>query len=134
MLMLVEKGLTPEPEAEAHLKKYLSFIYELRDKYFGNARTVRSIVEEAVKNQNLRLAALSVEERAMQSSTLLTLEDVAHLRLDKKDLIFERQRIGFRRSEPAADQDVKGLPNAPAAKASKAKEPKSNEPGREAPA
>ncbi len=117
-----------------HLKKYLSFIYELRDKYFGNARTIRSIVEEAVKNQNLRLAALSLEERALNSSQLLTMDDVRHLRLDKKDLIFDRQRIGFRRSEPVPDQDIKGLPNAPDAKVSKGKEPKQSEPGLESPA
>lgn len=134
MLMLEEKGLVPSPEAETHLKKYLSFIYELRDKYFGNARTIRSIVEEAVKNQNLRLAALSLEERALNSSQLLTMDDVRHLRLDKKDLIFDRQRIGFRRSEPVPDPDIKGLPNAPDAKVSKGKEPKQSEPGLESPA
>ena len=134
MLMLEEKGLVPSPEAETHLKKYLSFIYDLRDKYFGNARSIRSIVEESVKTQNLRLASLTIEERALQSSHLLTLEDVQHLRLDKKDLIFERQRIGFRRTEPVRDPDVKALPNAPAAKASKGKEPKQDEQGAESPA
>ena len=136
MLMLEEKGLVPSPDAEMHLKKYLTFIYDLRDKYFGNARTIRSIVEEAVKNQNLRLAALSLEERALNSSQLLTMDDVQHLRLDKKDLIFERQRIGFRRSEPVPDQDqdLKGLPSAPDAKVSKGKEPKQSGPGLESPA
>ena len=134
MLMLEEKGLLPSPEAEAHLKKYLAFLYDVRDKYFGNARSVRSVVEEAVKKQNLRLANLPLEERAQHSSQLLTLEDVEHLRLDKKDLVFERQRIGFRRPEPAADKEVKGLPNAPDARASKGKEAKDNEPGVESPA
>lgn len=134
MLMLEEKGLVPTPEAESHLKRYLAFLYDVRDKYFGNARSVRSVVEEAVKNQNLRLAALPAEQRALHSSHLLTIDDVQHMRLDKKDLIFERQRIGFRRSEPAPDKEVKALPNAPGAKVSKAKEPKSNEPGLESPA
>lgn len=134
MLMLEEKGLVPTPEAESHLKRYLAFLYDVRDKYFGNARSVRSVVEEAVKNQNLRLAALPAEERALHSSHLLTIDDVQHMKLDKKDLIFERQRIGFRRSEPAPDKELKALPNAPGAKASKAKEPKPNEPGLESPA
>ncbi len=134
MLMLEEKGIVPEPDAESHLKRYLAFLYDLRDKYFGNARSVRSVVEEAVKNQNLRLATLPAEERASHSSQLLTIEDVQHMKLDKKDLIFERQRIGFRRPEPAPGNEVKGLPNAPGAKASKGKEPKPNEPGLESPA
>jgi len=135
MLMLEEKGLVPSPDAETHLKKYLTFIHELRDKYFGNARTIRSIVEEAAKNQNLRLAALSVAERALNSSSLLTMEDVGHLRFDKKDLIFERQRIGFRRSEPSPGQpDLTALPNAPDARVSKGKEPPQSEPPLESPA
>ena len=134
MMMLEEKGFVPSPEAESHLKKYLDFIYDFRDKYFGNARTIRSIVEESVKNQNLRLAALSLEERTLQSSHLITLDDVQHLRLDKKDLIFERKRIGFRRSEPSQNRPVTDQPSDPSAKASKGKEPKHDEPGAESPA
>ena len=63
MLMLEERGMLATKEAKAHLKRYLHFLHEFRDKYFGNARTVRSIVLEAIKNQNLRLAELSEAER-----------------------------------------------------------------------
>lgn len=94
-LMLSEHGIVPTPEAEAHLKKYLAFTYEYRDKYFGNARTVRSIVLEAIKNQNLRLASVPVEERDHTSAHLLTLEDVAHLKTEKDQGVFTRKTIGF---------------------------------------
>jgi SpoVK/Ycf46/Vps4 family AAA+-type ATPase len=95
MLMLDEKGMVPAPDAEAHLKNYLTFLYEYRDKYFGNARTVRNVIDEAIKQQNLRLAALTPEERAEESSNLLKLEDVQGFKLSTDDIIFNRKRIGF---------------------------------------
>lgn len=97
-LMLAEQNLVPTPEAEAHLKAYLTFLYEYRDKYFGNARTVRAIVQEAVKNQNLRLATLTPAERDATSVHLLTLEDVADFRTDKSEGVFAKKTIGFRRA------------------------------------
>ncbi len=97
--MLSEEHLVPAPEAEAHLSKYLSFLYKYRDKYFGNARTVRNLVNEAVKNHNLRLAALSPEVRAKTPANLLTYEDVAGFKLDKSSFVFNKQSIGFRRQE-----------------------------------
>mgnify|MGYP006280707429 CR=1 FL=1 len=97
LLMLTEKGLVPAPAAEEHLGNYLAFVYQYRDKYFGNARTVRNIVSEAVKNQNLRIAALPREERSHTSLHLLTLDDVAPFRLDKEGFLFNKKTIGFRR-------------------------------------
>ncbi len=97
-LMLAEQNLMPTPEAETHLKEYLTFLYEYRDKYFGNARTVRAIVHEAVKNQNLRLAALPLAERDATYAHLLTLEDVANFRTDKSEGVFAKKTIGFRRA------------------------------------
>ena len=95
--MLAEEGILPSPEAEGHIKDYLAFLYEYRDKYFGNARTVRNIVNEAIKNHNLRLAALSPEERANTPANLLTLEDVEGFKTDKSTFVFNKKSIGFRR-------------------------------------
>ena len=97
LLMFSEKGLVIAPETEDHLRTYLEFIYEYRDKYFGNARTVRNIVLEAVKNQNLRIAALSRKEREQDSLNLLTLEDVEQFRPDTSSFIFNKKTIGFQR-------------------------------------
>lgn len=97
--MLSEEHLVPAPEAEEHLSKYLSFLYKYRDKYFGNARTVRNLVNEAVKNHNLRLAALPPEVRSKTPANLLTYEDVASFKLDKTGFVFNKQSIGFRRQE-----------------------------------
>lgn len=97
LLMFSEQGIVPTPEAEEHLARYMEFVHDYRDKYFGNARTVRNIVTEAIKNQNLRLAALPFDERANNSPHLLTLNDVATFKLDKEGFIFNKKTIGFKR-------------------------------------
>ena len=97
LLMFEEKGIVPSPDAEEHLTKYFEFLFEYRDKYFGNARTVRQVVTEAIKNQNLRLAALTPEERENVSSNVLLMEDVGEFKLDTSGFIFNKKGIGFRR-------------------------------------
>ena len=96
MLMLQEKGLVTTPEAEERLKDYFIYTYDRRDKFFGNARTVRSIVDEAIKNQNLRLSAMPIEERNDLNINLLTAEDVMNFRFDEDSAVFNKKTIGFR--------------------------------------
>lgn len=93
--MLAEKGITPTADAAEHLKVYFKFIYEYRDKYFGNARAVRSIILEAIKNQNLRLAANRSKGDQQTDPNMLTLADVAKFRADKSGFVFNRKTIGF---------------------------------------
>lgn len=96
-LMLDEEGLSMTAEAMQHLNNYLTFIYEHRDKYFGNARTVRSIVQETVKQHHLRISSLSAEDRALVPLNELTLEDVSSFKLDKSAFAFNKKGIGFQR-------------------------------------
>ena len=91
--LLSKENLTATPEAEAHLKAYLDFMYNNRDKFFGNARTVRQVIGESVKNQHLRMASLSSAERTAIALSTLTFEDVAEFEL-KNDT--GRQQLGFR--------------------------------------
>ena len=98
MLMFKERHIIPSPEAQEHLRQYLKFVHEYRDKYFGNARTVRNIVSEAIKHHNLRLADIPIEEREDIPLNLLTLEDVSHFKLDKSGFVFNKPTIGFRRA------------------------------------
>jgi SpoVK/Ycf46/Vps4 family AAA+-type ATPase len=99
LLMLAEEGLAPTPEAEEHLRNYLAFLYDYRDNYFGNARTVRSIVSDAIKHHNLRLAALAPDIRRDTPVHLLTAEDVADFKLDKGGFVFSKKAIGFRKQQ-----------------------------------
>ncbi|MCC7244741.1 MAG: AAA family ATPase [Saprospiraceae bacterium] len=83
-----------EEDAREHLGKYLAFLYQFRDKYFGNARTVRQVVLEAIKNQNLRVSAARLtDERDIHT---IRLDDVSTFTFDKEKLnIFVRKSIGF---------------------------------------
>ena len=103
MLMLEEEGLVPNEEAIEHLKKYLEFLYDYRDKYFGNARTVRNVINEITKNQSLRLAVLPSEERDPRMLNVVTYEDVATLKLSNDDDIFNKKSIGFRKKSGAGN-------------------------------
>ena len=94
--MIKEEQLHLSEEAATHLGKYLEFLYNGRDKYFGNARSVRNVVNEIAKNQSLRLAAMGSEERNPDLLNLITYEDVATLKLSNDDAIFNKKSIGFR--------------------------------------
>lgn len=83
------------PESEEYLRNYLTFIHNYRDKYFGNARTVRQIVDEAIKKFDLRLAAASLETRNDPAHNILRTEDLEMFKTDKSDFIFNRRSIGF---------------------------------------
>jgi AAA+ superfamily predicted ATPase len=84
----------PDPAAIGHLKNYFSHIHENRDKHFGNARTVRQVVGESIKNQHLRLAAMKKEERTPELMATVILEDVREFEI--KEARSSQPRIGFK--------------------------------------
>ncbi|MBS1656740.1 MAG: AAA family ATPase [Bacteroidetes bacterium] len=94
-LSLVQhESLKLDAEAEDHLKKFLQFIYDRRSKYFGNGREVRKVIEEAVKNRDLRLASMKKEERTPEVLATITYADVEEFKLADQDSD-TRKRIGF---------------------------------------
>lgn len=101
--MLEEEKLTVDQNAKDHLVKYLDFLYEQRDKYFGNARSVRNIINDIVKNQSLRLASIPMEDRDPNILNLITYEDVATLKLNNDDDIFNKKSIGFRKKSGSGE-------------------------------
>jgi SpoVK/Ycf46/Vps4 family AAA+-type ATPase len=94
--MFKEEDFTVSAEASEYLGRYLAFLHQFRDKYFGNARTVRQVVLETIKNQNLRLA--KSKSRSKAKGHTIELEDVSTFTFDKDRLsVFQRQGIGFGR-------------------------------------
>jgi len=91
-LMLSKESLTPDVAAEEHLTQYLTALYDARDKFFGNARTVRNVVAEAVKRQNLRLACMDASKRTPEMIKTLTIDDVAEFEVKEK----QRSGVGFK--------------------------------------
>ncbi len=94
LAMFRKDGVMPDVDAATHLKNYFSFLYSRRDEHFGNARTVRQVVGESVKNQNLRLAALKKEDRTAELLATIMFVDVKEFEL--KDTGFRKGKIGFK--------------------------------------
>ncbi len=96
LYMFRQEKYQVEEEAREHLGKYMTFLHQFRDKYFGNARTMRQVVMEAIKNQNLRASAAKITDEPDLHT--LKLDDVATFTFDKDKLnLFVRRGIGFGR-------------------------------------
>ncbi len=93
--ILSKEKITPDPDAETHLKAYFTHLHTNRDKHFGNARTVRGVAGEAIKNQNLRLAGMPASERTATHLATLTLEDVKEFELNSDERA-KGSRLGFK--------------------------------------
>jgi hypothetical protein len=74
--MFKAENLNVTEEALNHLKAYFDYLYQKRDKFFGNARTVRKVVQQAIKNQNLRMASIPKDQRTEELIRTLTIDDV----------------------------------------------------------
>ncbi len=95
-LMFGENNVHLDKKAKAHLESYFEGLYAARDKYFGNGRAVRKVVEAAIKNQHLRLAQTAQEDRNPKMIQTITIKDVEEFKIDPKG----NQRsggIGFKR-------------------------------------
>ncbi len=92
--MYSSKGLTPSKEAEDHLKSYISFLYLNRDRFFGNARSIRKIVEKSTRNQELRMADIPKKQRTKKIMSTLSIDDVKEFVADKTKLS-TRKPLGY---------------------------------------
>lgn len=93
--MITDQGMRLSSKAGNELKILLLELYRGRDKYFGNARTVRKIVLELVKHQNLRYSKMPIEKRTKQNELQITFEDVLKLDIHAENRAFQRRSIGY---------------------------------------
>ena len=87
-----KENLQLQESSQTYLKQYLSSLFHNREKHFGNAREVRKLVERAIQNQHLRLAALSKEDRTKEALTTLTENDLKEL----NEVATKKRGLGFR--------------------------------------
>ncbi len=80
--MFANNSITPEDKATEHIKAFMKYLFDTRNKYFGNARNVRKFVEESIQNQHLRLAKLEATERTSDMIHVLKFEDVENFKID----------------------------------------------------
>ncbi|HWY12577.1 MAG TPA: AAA family ATPase [Bacteroidia bacterium] len=92
-VLVKKEGLTISPDAKEHLNKYFNAIYEKRDKFFGNARTVRQAIGEVVMKQNLRMASVPAAQRTPEALSSLIFDDVKHLAVESGK---SSSSLGFR--------------------------------------
>jgi SpoVK/Ycf46/Vps4 family AAA+-type ATPase len=90
--LLEQENLTPDEAAANHIKEYLQFLYDRRDKHFGNAREVRKMIEKAIRAQNLRMASLDKSERTEEMIFTLTFDDVDEFKFEQT---FKKKGLGF---------------------------------------
>jgi AAA+ superfamily predicted ATPase len=92
--LFAKEGVKPDAESIEHLKNYFNFLQQGKDKHFGNARTVRQIVGEVIKNQHLRLASMKKEERTPELMETIILDDVKEFEI--KEVSTPGPALGFR--------------------------------------
>lgn len=93
--MLASKGLKPSAKATKHLQTYIAHLHQNKSKFFGNARSMRKMVEKVYRNQELRMANLAKAKRTKKIMSTLTLDDV--LEFDVSNIeITTRKSVGFK--------------------------------------
>lgn len=95
--MFSENNVQLEKKAKAHLEAYIENMYHTKDKFFGNGRAVRKIVEQVIKAQHLRLAQTEQEKRTAKMIQSIILKDVEILVIDPKGSP-RSGSIGFKRN------------------------------------
>ncbi|MEM9919233.1 MAG: AAA family ATPase [Bacteroidota bacterium] len=94
-MMFEAESLELTPEAKEHLQRYVQKLLDNKHKYFGNARTIRKIVGETIRRQNLRMAATSSKDRTPELIRTVILDDISGFQLMEEE-IEPRKGIGFR--------------------------------------
>lgn len=95
LMLFVKEGLELDTSAKEQLGHYVESMLEHKHQYFGNARSMRKVVKEIARRQNLRLAELSVEERTTEMVRTVTSADFEGLQLGEQPES-SRKGIGFR--------------------------------------
>jgi len=87
---LENKKLKIDNESINLMKDHFSTLYKNRDKYFGNARVVRNIVEKVTQKQLIRIADLTQDGRLKIQTDLIIIDDVrTALEITKPKQYFE---------------------------------------------
>jgi SpoVK/Ycf46/Vps4 family AAA+-type ATPase len=88
-----ENNLKPDEAAETELKRVMELMYTSRDKFFGNGRAVRKLVEEVVRHQHLRMSEIAASKRTIELISTLTVDDIKEINL--KEIIQKTKTTGI---------------------------------------
>lgn len=93
-----DAGFFMAEAAEKSLKVLIENMYSTKDKYFGNGRSVRKIVEEAIRNQHLRMSDLEPKKRSKKMTKTIITSDVEAISFEDKSKPDKIPTMGFRQS------------------------------------
>lgn len=96
--MLKRADLQPDQKAMDYLNNRLRELYNRRDNYFGNARTVRKIIDEAIKQQHLRMSNVPSAARTKKVLATLSTDDLRTINF-ADEALSGREKVGFRMSD-----------------------------------
>lgn len=93
---LSDAGFSLAPAAEKSLLKLITNMYDHKDKYFGNGRSVRKIVEEAIRNQHLRMSDMEPIKRTSKMIKTILAKDINSIAYEDKSKPEVLPTLGFR--------------------------------------
>lgn len=93
MSMIQQSGYRVQNPAKDLLFDQLMDMYDTRNKYFGNAREVRKMVLDVIKNQNLRCAQNEVQG----SDNTIIVDDIKQVIAHSDSDLFTKESIGFKK-------------------------------------
>jgi SpoVK/Ycf46/Vps4 family AAA+-type ATPase len=93
-----DAGFSLAAKANKSLKTLINNMYADKDKYFGNGRSVRKIVEEAIRNQHLRMSEITPEKRTSKMIKTLQPADIDSISYQEKSKPDVLPPLGFRQS------------------------------------
>ncbi len=97
--MFDDEGYKISGKPLAALQTHMLAIFQKRDKFFGNARTVRKLVMDIIKNQNLRIADTPLSERKKNMINAISVEDVSGSAKSSENEQIQKKVIGFRSAD-----------------------------------
>jgi len=104
--MFDKEGLTLEKQAAIHIHTYIQQLVATRNKYFGNARTIRKIVTDTIHNQHLRMAGLNPEQRTDDIIKTISFDDVSSFQMEV--VTPQRTSIGFKTGQSQHQDEAEG--------------------------
>ena len=95
MKMFKDEGYIVTTGAKELINNYCHDIYSKRDKYFGNARTIRKFTGDVIRKQNLRVSLKEAEVTNSRAMNSVTADDIRIAGNEQDDVIYRRRGISY---------------------------------------
>jgi SpoVK/Ycf46/Vps4 family AAA+-type ATPase len=94
LTMIANEGYKLDAKAHKALETAVADMHLKRDKFFGNARTIRKLILDIIHQQNIRIAGLPVK-KSSSSNLKIKAVDVEIMTVNNEKELAPRKMIGF---------------------------------------